>query len=87
MAGNDVDQLVDLIKGSTDQAQRKTWWSELNTIANQQAWVIWLPVQVMKVPVRDRFANVRPAVGGTSAGAIVWNAEEFFVQPQGRETH
>lgn len=82
-----VDRLIDSIRASTDQARRKAWWTELHTVANAQAWVIWMPVQTTKVPVRARFANVRPARGAVSASGIVWNAEEFYVTRDPRPTN
>jgi peptide/nickel transport system substrate-binding protein len=82
-----VDRLMDSIRASADQAQRKAWWTELHTIANAQAWVIWMPVQTTKVPVRSRFANVRPARGAVSASGVVWNAEEFYVRRDPQQTN
>jgi ABC-type transport system substrate-binding protein len=77
-----VDELIDGITSSTDFETRRQMWSELNAIANEQAWLVWLPVPDARVPVRDRFANVRPA--GPNAGDILWNSEEFFVRPTAR---
>ena len=50
-----------------DGAKRLSAWRELHSIANEQAWVIWMPVQNVKVPIRDRFGNLKPSpvIGGT----------------------
>ena len=82
-----ADRLIDQIVASTDHTQRKAWWTELNALANEQAWVIWLPVQRVKAPVRSRFANLRPSAILSGASSIIWNAEEIFVKPQARETN
>jgi len=82
-----VDDLVRQIVASTDRAKRLAAWRELHTIANEQAWVIWLPVQNIKVPVRDRFANLHPSPVLGSTISVLWNAEEIFVKPQGRASN
>ena len=76
-----VDQLMNEINGTTDAAKRLQLWTELHTVANRQAWAIWLPVPRLKAPIRDRFGNLRPSsvVGG--AISLTWNAEEFFLRP------
>ena len=38
-------------------------------------------------PVRNGFGNVRPTGRSNTAGAVLWNSEEIFVKPQGRETN
>ncbi len=75
-----VDWLLDHITADTDLEQRKRWWTELHTIANQQGWLIWLPVQTLKVPVRNRFKNVRPSGAFNGASSVLWNADEIFVK-------
>lgn len=82
-----AEQLISQIDSSPDAARRLGWWRDLHTIANEQAWVVWLPAQNLKAPIRDRFANVRPSslIGG--AVSILWNAAEIFGKPQARETH
>jgi peptide/nickel transport system substrate-binding protein len=75
-----VDWLLDHITADTDLEQRKRWWTELHTIANQQGWLIWLPVQTLKVPVRNRFKNVRPSGAFNGASSVLWNADEIFIK-------
>jgi peptide/nickel transport system substrate-binding protein len=79
-----VDWLVDRVTADTDLGQRKRWWTELHTIANQQAWLIWLPVQTLKVPVRNRFKNVRPSGAFNGASSVLWNADEIFMTAKSR---
>jgi peptide/nickel transport system substrate-binding protein len=82
-----VDDLSRQILGSLDVEKRKTWLAELDTIANQQAWMIWLPVQVNYSPIRSRFGNLRPSGISTTATAVVWNAEQIFVRARDRSTN
>ena len=82
-----VDELFALILSDPDETKRKVWRRELNTIANEQAWVTWMPAEVTRTPIRSRFGNMRPAGLSSSASSVVWNAEEFFVKPQARETN
>jgi len=79
-----ADRLVDDIMSTPDQARRLAAWRDLSGLVNDQGWFLWLPAQNLKAPIRDRFANLRPSV---VFGGIVWNAEEFFVKPQGQATN
>jgi len=82
-----VDELARQIVGSTDNEARKRWLLELDTIVNQQAWVIWVPVAVGAKPVRNGFGNMHPSGLSNSASGVLWNAEEIFVRPQARATN
>jgi peptide/nickel transport system substrate-binding protein len=82
-----VDELARQIIGSTDYGARRGWLLELETIVNQQAWVIWLPVTVGAKPVRNGFGNVHPSILSNSASGILWNSEEIFVSAQGMATN
>jgi peptide/nickel transport system substrate-binding protein len=55
-----IDQLMDTMVSVPDLTARKTAWKEIETIVNEQSWVLWLPTQVLRVPVRNRFGNVQP---------------------------
>jgi hypothetical protein len=44
---------------------------------NQQAWFVWLPTQMMKLPVRTRFGNVHPT---PIPPRILWNIDRVFVR-------
>jgi peptide/nickel transport system substrate-binding protein len=82
-----IDQLLDMMSATTDRQQQLRWWRELHTIANEQAWVIWMPVRKLRAAVREKFGNVKPAALGGGAYLVLWNAEQFFVTPQGRATN
>ena len=72
-----IDQLVDVLVTVQDAGQRKAAWKEIQTIWNEQGWMVWLPILNVKLPVSDRFGNVRPSV---MANRILWNIEQVFVK-------
>jgi ABC-type transport system substrate-binding protein len=57
-----IDKLMDIIVSQPDFAKRKDAWREIETIVNDQCWVIWLPTPVIRLPVRNRFGNLTPTV-------------------------
>ena len=72
-----MDALMDEIVSVLDTTARKRAYKEVETIINQQAWFIWLPIQTIKVPVSNRFGNVRPSV---MAHRILWNIDRVFLK-------
>jgi ABC-type transport system substrate-binding protein len=82
-----AEALIDQMLLLPDQAKRLGAWRELHRIVNEEGWVVWLPAQNLKAPIRGRFANLRPSVVIGGATGIVWNSEEFFVKPEGRATN
>jgi len=38
---------------------------------------VWLPTQIIKIPVRNHFGNVRPSV---IPHRILWNIEQVFAK-------
>ena len=73
-----VDQLVEENLTTTDYAKRRAAWVEIQKLLNEECFIIWLPTPVIKIPVRDRFGNVRPSV---IPHRILWNMEQVFVKP------
>ena len=72
-----IDQLVDTLVTTLDMSERKAIWKEIQTIWNRQAWMVWLPILNVKVPVSNRFGNVQPSV---MAHRILWNIEQVYVK-------
>ena len=73
-----VDELVEENLTTTDYAKRRAAWVEIQKLINEECFVIWLPTPVIKIPVRDRFGNVRPSV---IPHRILWNMEQVFMKP------
>jgi len=72
-----VDALMDEIVSVQDTAARKRAYKEVETIVNQQAWLIWLPIANQKLPVSNRFGNVQPSI---LAHRILWNVETVYAK-------
>ena len=72
-----IDELVNTLVATLDMTERKAAWKEIQTIWNEQGWFVWLPILNVKIPVSDRFGNVRPSV---MAHRILWNIEQVYVK-------
>jgi peptide/nickel transport system substrate-binding protein len=72
-----IDQLMDVIVGTHDLAARQRAYKEIETIANDMAWMTWLPVRIQKIPVSNRFGNLRPSI---LRHRILWNSYNLFVK-------
>ena len=72
-----IDQLMDVILATHDIGQRQKAYKEVETIANEMAWMTWLPVRVQKIPVSNRFGNIQPSV---LTHRIVWNSYSIYVK-------
>jgi peptide/nickel transport system substrate-binding protein len=73
-----VDELVEVNLTTTDYAKRRAAWVEIQKLINEECFIIWLPTPVIKIPIRDRFGNVRPSV---IPHRILWNMEQVFMRP------
>ena len=60
-----------------DIEERKKAYKEVETIANEMAWLTWLPVRVQKIPVSNRFGNMQPSV---LRHRILWNSYNIYVK-------
>jgi peptide/nickel transport system substrate-binding protein len=74
-----IDHLMDVIVGSAEMTARLAAWREIEAIVNEQAWLIWLPTQIWKLPVSNRFENLRPS---PIPHRILWNIDRVFVKPR-----
>jgi peptide/nickel transport system substrate-binding protein len=72
-----IDQRVDKLVTTLDMGERKAIWKEIQTIWNEQGWIVWLPILNVKLPVSDRFGNLQPSV---MAHRILWNIEQVYVK-------
>ena len=75
-----IDALMDRMESTVDVCARLAMWKEIQTIINEQAWVIWLPIQVIKIPVHSRIGNMRPTSMNTGLRGVAWNAEQLYVR-------
>jgi peptide/nickel transport system substrate-binding protein len=72
-----IDRLMDVIVSAQDLAERQKAYKEIETIANEQSWMIWLPIRIQKVPISNRFGNIQPSV---LRHRILWNSESIYVK-------
>ena len=72
-----IDHLMDLILATHDLAERQKAYREVETIANEQSWFVWLPIRVQKAPISNRFGNIRPSV---LRHRILWNSYSIYVK-------
>ena len=72
-----IDQLMDVILSTHDMAERKKAYREVETIANEMAWLTWLPVREQKIPVSNRFGNLQPSI---LRHRIIWNSASIYLK-------
>ena len=72
-----IDQLMDVIVGAQNLSERQKAYKEIETIANEQSWMIWLPIRVQKIPISNRFSNIQPSI---LRHRILWNADTIYVK-------
>jgi ABC-type transport system substrate-binding protein len=72
-----IDQLVEDNLTTNDFAKRRAAWVEIQKLLNEECFVIWLPTQIIKIPVRNHFGNIRPSV---IPHRILWNIEQVFAK-------
>lgn len=72
-----IDALMDVIVGSPDLPRQQSAWNEIKNIVNEQAWLVWLPTQVARIPVSNRFGNLQPTV---VPHRILWNIDRVYLK-------
>ena len=75
-----IDQLMDVLISAQNLDERKKVWREIENIWNEQCWNIWLPIREARLPLSNRFGNVKPTV---IAHRLIWNIDRVFVKPVG----
>src|SRR5262249_38651225 len=76
-----IDSLFQACVGTTDLAARKRAYGQMSQIVDDECFVIWLPTQLMKIPVRSRFGNVHPS---PMPHRILWNSDRIFDKRSGQ---
>lgn len=70
-----IDELMDAIITTQDLEARKAAWKEMQTIVNDQAWMIWLPILDYMLPASNKFGNLQPSI---MAHRLLWNIERVY---------
>ena len=76
-----LDQWFEAIVSTGDPASRKRIAADMERLIGEQCWIVWLPVQKIRLPVRNRFGNVQPSI---IRHRLLWNIETVFVKPNGK---
>jgi peptide/nickel transport system substrate-binding protein len=77
-----LDSLFEALNSITDLPARRRISAEMERVIGEQCWVTWLPVNDLKVPVRNRFGNLQPSA---IRHRLLWNIETVFVKPAPRK--
>lgn len=72
-------ELLERNLSTHDRAVQKETWAEMQNTLNRECFVVYLPVQNVKLPVRNRFGNVAPNI---VPHRILWNIRRVFVKPR-----
>lgn len=75
-----LDEAFGKVNATADYAPRKAAVDEIQRMLNEESIVIWLPAQIMRLPVRSRFGNVDPSI---MPHRILWNADRIFEKSPG----
>jgi peptide/nickel transport system substrate-binding protein len=78
-----MDALFERNVYTADAAIRHRTYHDIADLMNQQTWFVWLPTQLVKLPVRSRFGNVHPT---PVPPRLLWNIDRVFVR-QGAEAN
>ena len=77
-----LDSLFEAMVSTTDLLARRRISAEMERVIGDQCWVTWLPINDLKVPVRNRFGNLQPSA---IRHRLLWNIETVFVKPAPRK--
>ena len=76
-AEREMDRLMDENVSTSDAAARHRTWLEMQRLMNRECFVVWLPSQVIRLPVRNGFGNVQPV---PLPHRLLWNIDRVFVR-------
>jgi peptide/nickel transport system substrate-binding protein len=77
-----IDSVFQASISTTDLAERKAAYHTMSQIMNDECFVIWLPTQLWRIPVRSRFGNVAPS---PMPHRILWNSDVIFDRHPGQK--
>jgi peptide/nickel transport system substrate-binding protein len=77
-----MDSLYQANVATTDLAARQAAYRQMAQILNDECFVIWLPTQMLKIPIRNRFGNVHPS---PMLPRILWNSAVLFDKHPGQQ--
>ncbi len=78
-----LDSLFEKLVSTPDLESRRHLSAEMERVIGEACWVIWLPVNNVRIPIRDRFGNLEPS---TIRHRVLWNSETIFVRPAAKKS-
>jgi ABC-type transport system substrate-binding protein len=72
-----MDALFDHNVYTADPQVRHRTYHDIAELMNQQTWFVWLPTQIVHLPVRSRFGNIHPT---PVPNRILWNIDRVFMR-------
>ena len=70
-----IDQLLDEIITNPDLDAEKKAYKEIQTITNEQGWLVWLPILDYALPASNMFGNLQPSI---LAHRLLWNIDRVY---------
>ncbi|MBI1798681.1 MAG: ABC transporter substrate-binding protein [Candidatus Eisenbacteria bacterium] len=77
-AEREIDRRFEVLADTLDPGARHASWKRIEQIINQQCLLVWLPSQMIRLPVRDGFGNLHPVA---LPHRLLWNIDRVFVKP------
>jgi len=76
-AEKQIDAWFEELADSLSDPVRHDRWRRIQTLVNQECFLIWLPSQMVRIPVRDGFGNLEPVA---LPNRVLWNIDRVFVR-------
>ena len=79
----ELDRLYAMVRAASDDETRREPWKRIVQITNDECFVVWLPVQKLKIPIRNQFGNLQPTA---IPHRVLWNIDRVFVKTRAART-
>jgi peptide/nickel transport system substrate-binding protein len=76
-AERQIDAWFEELADTLDDGVRHDRWRRIQDLVNRECFVVWLPSQMVRLPVRNGFGNIEPAA---LPHRLLWNVDRVFVR-------
>jgi peptide/nickel transport system substrate-binding protein len=80
-AERQIDAWFEVLADTLDDEVRHDRWRRIQDLMNQECFVVWLPSQVVRLPVRNGFGNLEPVA---LPHRVLWNIDRVFTRASAR---
>ena len=80
-AEREIDAWFEGLADTLDDRVRHDLWKRIENRMNDQCFVVWLPSQMVRLPIRNDFGNIQPV---PLPQRVLWNIDRVFARGQGR---